>query len=46
MFEYDKKPGQYWRFDELSTVKLYKKDEESGLSFFPPDTKKDLRFFS
>lgn len=46
MFEYDKKPGQYWRFDELSTVKLYKADEESGLNFFPPDTKKDLRFFN
>lgn len=46
MFEYDKKPGQYWRFDELSTIKLYKKDEGSGLDFFPPDTKKDLRFFN
>lgn len=46
MFEYDKKPGQYWRFDELSEVKLHKKDEESGLNFFPPDTKKDLRFFN
>lgn len=46
MFEYDKKPGEYWRYDELSEAKLYNKDEESGLSFFPPDTKKDLRFFS
>lgn len=46
MFEYDKKPGQYWRFDELSKPKLYKKDEEVGLKFFPPDTKKDLRFFN
>lgn len=43
MFEYNKTKGQYWRFDELSAIKLYKQDE--GLKFYPDKTKKDLRFF-
>ena len=42
MFEYNKVRGQYWRFDELSSVKLNK---EEGLKFYPDKTKKDLRFF-
>ena len=43
MFEYDKAKGEYWRFDELSSVKL---SEEDGLKFFPDKTKKGLRIFS
>ncbi len=49
MFQYDKKPGEYWRFDELSMAKLYKHNgilDGYGLKFFPDNTKKDLRFFS
>lgn len=49
MFEYDKKPGDYWRFDELSLPKLYTQDgvlDGFGLKFFPDSTKKGLRFFS
>lgn len=42
IFEYDKTKGEYWRFDELSSIKLYKDD---GLRFYPDKTKKDLRFF-
>lgn len=36
MVEYDKKSGQYWRFDELSKTKL------KDLLFYPPESKKDL----
>lgn len=43
MFEYNKIKGEYWRFDELSSIKLYKED---GLSFYPDKTKKGLRFFA
>lgn len=39
MFEYNKKEGQYWRFDELSKPKL------RNILFYPTETKKDLRFF-
>lgn len=49
VFEYDKKPDEYWRFRELSLPKLYKNGEEIdgyGLKYFPDKTKKDLRFFS
>lgn len=49
IFEYNKKQGDYWRFDELSLPKLYKKGdvlEGFGLKFFPDKTKKDLNFFS
>lgn len=49
IFEYDKAKGEYWRFDELSLVKLYKHNnllEGYGLKFFPGKTKKGLRFFS
>lgn len=45
MFEYNKKKGEYWRFDEISLCKLYKKDgklDGYGLKFFPDKTKKDL----
>lgn len=48
MFEYNKKTGNYWRFDELSLPKLYKfngKIDGFGLKFFPDITKKDLQFF-
>jgi hypothetical protein len=49
MFEYDKKPGEYWRYDELTVPKSYKSDEGEllgfGLKVFPDITKKDLRFF-
>lgn len=43
VFEYNKTIGQYWRFDELSSVKLYRKE---GLQFYPDKTKKGLKFFS
>ena len=50
MFEYNKKPGEYWRFDELTMPKLYKSENGTllgfGLKVFPDRTKKDLRFFS
>ncbi len=42
IFEYDKTKSEYWRFNELSSIKLYKKN---GLKFYPDKTKKDLRFF-
>lgn len=48
VFEYNKKLGEYWRFDEISHQRLYKKDgklDGFGLKFFPDKTKKDLRFF-
>src|SRR3989338_4188771 len=44
----DKKANEYWRFNELSLIKLYKQDgvlNGFGLKFFPDKTKKDLRFF-
>lgn len=40
MFEYNKAKGEYWRFDELSNVKL------KELKFYPDKTKKGLRFFA
>ncbi|MCL4353613.1 DUF3800 domain-containing protein [Patescibacteria group bacterium] len=43
IFEYDKTKREYWRFDELSSIKLYK---DGGLRFYPDKTKKGLRFFS
>jgi len=47
MFEYDKAKGEYWRFDELSFVKLYKHGSElEGLKLYPDKTKKSLRFFA
>ena len=49
MFEYDKAKGEYWRFDELSYLKLYKYNsilDGYGLKFFPDKTKKGLRFFA
>ncbi len=47
MFEYDKAKGEYWRFDELTNVKLYKRTEAlEGLTFYPDKTKKGLRFFA
>lgn len=42
MFEYNKTKGEYWRFDELSSIKLF----SEGLKFYPDKTKKGLRFFS
>ncbi|EKD79784.1 MAG: hypothetical protein ACD_40C00300G0002 [uncultured bacterium] len=48
MFEYNKKQGEYWRFDEITKKKLYSiggKTEGMGLKYFPDKTKKDLRFF-
>lgn len=49
IFEYNKKPSEYWRFTELSFPKLYKSGgivDGFGLKFFPDKTKKDLKFFS
>lgn len=49
VFEYNKKPDEYWRFRELSYPKLYKNRgvvDGYGLKYFPDKTKKDLRFFS
>lgn len=49
VFEYDKTRGEYWRFDELSYLKLYKYQSRldgHGLKFFPDKTKKGLRFFA
>ena len=43
MFEYNKTKGEYWRFDELSSVKIYR---ENGLKFYPDKKKKGLRFFA
>lgn len=43
IFEYDKTKDEYWRFNELSSIKLYK---EQGLKFYPDKTKKGLRFFA
>ena len=48
LFEYNKKPRQYWRYDELTLPHLYTKDgklDGFGLKFFPDKTKKDLAFF-
>lgn len=49
VFEYNKKQDDYWRFKELSLLKLYKQNgilDGFGLKFFPDNTKKGLRFFS
>ncbi|PJC80529.1 hypothetical protein CO009_01730 [Candidatus Shapirobacteria bacterium CG_4_8_14_3_um_filter_35_11] len=49
VFEYDKTKEEYWRFNEISYQKLYKKNgkiDGVGLKYFPDKTKKDLRFFS
>jgi hypothetical protein len=49
IFEYNKAKGDYWRFDELSLQKFYREGRRLdglGLKFFPPETKKDLRFYS
>src|SRR3989344_3772779 len=50
LFEYDKKTGEYWRFDEITNLKLFRSSNNKlvgyGLQFFPDRTKKDLRFFS
>jgi len=54
IFEYNKKKGDYWRFDKLSYLKLcsYKEDinrkpiiDENSLKFFPGETKKDFQFY-
>lgn len=49
IFEYNKKRGEYWRFQELTYPKLYKgkggKCDGYGLKFYPDDKKKDLNFF-
>ena len=48
IFEYNKK--EYWRFNEITLPKLQRSPigelDGWGLKFFPPDTKKDLRFFN
>ncbi len=49
VFEYDKRQGEYWRFDELTLPHLFQKNSKLdglGLKFFPDETKRDLRFFS
>lgn len=54
IFEYDKKRGEYWRFDDVTYPKLhfYTKDQKGdpvidgiSLKFFPEQTKKDFRFY-
>ena len=48
IFEYNKRREEYWRFNELSFIKLYKHKgllDGYGLKFFPDKTKKGLRFF-
>lgn len=49
MFEYDKKPGEYWRYDEVSKTKIISYNDKIdgvGLKYFPENTKKGLRFYS
>jgi hypothetical protein len=54
IFEYNKKKEDYWRFDELSYLKLYFHEKDIngkpiidgvGLKFFPKETKKDFQFY-
>jgi len=49
VFEYNKTKEDYWRFKELSWLKLIKKNgkiDGYGLKFFPDKSKKDLKFFN
>ncbi len=49
MFEYDKKPGEYWRYDEICQAKLLEYNTRTdgiGLKYFPEITKKGLRFYT
>lgn len=43
VFQYDKKQDEYWRYKEISKIKLL---DDIGLKFFPDKKKKDLNFFS
>lgn len=54
IFEYDKRKGEYWRFDEITYPKLYFHSKSisgnpiidgTGLKFFPEQTKKDFKFY-
>ncbi len=42
LFEYNKRQKDYWRYNEISKLKLIK---EINLKFFPDKKKKDLNFF-
>jgi len=47
-FEYNKAKDEYWRFRDVTSPKLYKKNsrlEGFGLKFFPDSSKKGLKFF-
>ena len=49
VFEYNKKPSEYWRFNECTEPKIFKETEmsgDAGLMLYPDKTKKDLRFYS
>lgn len=49
VFEYDKKPSEYWRFYECTQLKLFSRDGtyiDIGLKLYPAEKKKDLRFYS
>lgn len=48
IFEYDKTKDEYWRFKDITYIKLHKKGTKVdgiGLKFFPETTKRDLRYF-
>lgn len=48
VLEYNKKPEEYWRYNDITKPKLNTKDgklEGIGLKIFPEDSKKDLHIF-
>lgn len=48
VLEYNKKGEEYWRYHDITRLKLHTKDgklEGIGLKIFPEESKKDLRFF-
>ena len=48
LFEYNKEPSKYWRYEEITKTKLYKYKNNLigyGLKVFPDKTKKDLGSF-
>ena len=49
VFEYDKKPIEYWRFYECTQPKVFSRNStyiDIGLKLYPEEKKKDLRFYS
>lgn len=48
IFEYNKKPEEYWRYNDITSGKLRNingRVDGIGLKVFPEESKKDLRFF-